>query len=96
MPPPRSFAWSLGLVLAIVALAGVVLVFNVARERDRLFVLFRSTKNASVAVASAPRPPHSIAVLPLQNLSNNPAESYFADGMTDELTTDLAQFGTYA
>jgi len=94
MPPPRSFAWSLGLVLAIVALAGVVLVFNVARERDRLFVLFRSTKNASVAVASAPRPPHSIAVLPLQNLSNNPAEDYFADGMTDELTTDLAQFGS--
>jgi TolB-like protein/Tfp pilus assembly protein PilF len=46
-----------------------------------------------VAVASAAKPPRSIAVLPLQNLSNNSAEDYFADGMTDELTADLAQFG---
>jgi TolB-like protein/DNA-binding winged helix-turn-helix (wHTH) protein/Flp pilus assembly protein TadD len=79
---------------AIVVLAGAALVFNVARTRDWFFALFRSTRNASVAVASAPRPPRSIAVLPLQNLSNDPAEDYFADGMTDELTTDLAQFGS--
>ncbi len=32
----------------------------------------------------------SVAVLPLQNLSNNPDEEYFADGMTDELITDLS------
>ena len=78
---------------AVVVLAGAAVVFNVAGTRDRLFTLFRSTKNASVAVASAPKPLRSIVVLPLQNLSNNSAEDYFADGMTDELTTDLAQFG---
>lgn len=33
----------------------------------------------------------SLAVLPLQNLSGDPNEEYFADGMTDELITDLAQ-----
>ena len=33
----------------------------------------------------------SVAVLPLQNLSNDPEQEYFADGMTDELITDLAQ-----
>lgn len=33
----------------------------------------------------------SIAVLPLQNLSGDPGEEYFADGMTDELITDLAR-----
>jgi TolB-like protein/DNA-binding winged helix-turn-helix (wHTH) protein len=33
----------------------------------------------------------SIAVLPLQNLSNDPNQEYFVDGMTDELITDLAQ-----
>ncbi len=39
-----------------------------------------------------PRPPvHSIAVLPLKNLSGNPADDYFADGMTDELITNLAK-----
>ena len=32
----------------------------------------------------------SLAVLPLQNLSGNPNEEYFADGMTDELITELA------
>jgi len=39
-------------------------------------------------------PIRSIAVLPLQNLSNDPQQDYFADGMTDELTTELAQVGS--
>jgi TolB-like protein/DNA-binding winged helix-turn-helix (wHTH) protein/Flp pilus assembly protein TadD len=33
----------------------------------------------------------SIAVLPLANLSADPTQEYFADGMTDELITDLAK-----
>jgi TolB-like protein/DNA-binding winged helix-turn-helix (wHTH) protein/Tfp pilus assembly protein PilF len=33
----------------------------------------------------------SIAVLPLENLSGDPAQDYFSDGMTDELITDLAK-----
>jgi TolB-like protein/Tfp pilus assembly protein PilF len=33
----------------------------------------------------------SIAVLPLQNLSGDPGQEYFADGMTDELITQLAR-----
>ena len=36
----------------------------------------------------------SLAVLPLANLSGNPNEEYFADGMTDELTTMLAKDST--
>jgi TolB-like protein/DNA-binding winged helix-turn-helix (wHTH) protein len=36
----------------------------------------------------------SLAVLPLNNLSGNPNEEYFADGMTDELTTMLARDST--
>jgi TolB-like protein/tetratricopeptide (TPR) repeat protein len=35
----------------------------------------------------------SIAVLPLKNLSGDPGQEYFADGMTEALTTDLAQIG---
>jgi TolB-like protein/DNA-binding winged helix-turn-helix (wHTH) protein/Tfp pilus assembly protein PilF len=35
----------------------------------------------------------SVAVLPLENLSSDPAQEYFADGMTDELITDLAKIG---
>ena len=33
----------------------------------------------------------SIVVLPFANLSNDPAQDYFADGITDNLTTDLSR-----
>jgi TolB-like protein/DNA-binding winged helix-turn-helix (wHTH) protein/Tfp pilus assembly protein PilF len=36
----------------------------------------------------------SLAVLPLDNLSGNPDQDYFADGMTDELITELAHIST--
>ena len=41
--------------------------------------------------ARAPAGIRSLAVLPLENLSGDPSQNYFADGMTDELITDLAQ-----
>jgi DNA-binding winged helix-turn-helix (wHTH) protein len=36
----------------------------------------------------------SLAVLPLQNLSHDPEQEYFSDGMTDALTTQLSKAGT--
>ncbi len=36
----------------------------------------------------------SIAVLPLKNLSGDPSEEFFADGITDQLITDLAKVGS--
>jgi len=35
----------------------------------------------------------ALAVLPLADLSGDPAQSYFADGMTEALITSLAKFG---
>src|SRR5207237_1951633 len=40
---------------------------------------------------SRPSSIHSLAVLPLESLSADPSQDYFADGMTDELITDLGQ-----
>jgi len=37
---------------------------------------------------------HSIAILPLENLSGDPGQEYFADGMTEELINDLGQVST--
>lgn len=42
----------------------------------------------------AAHPIRSIAVLPLQNLSGDPAQEYFADGMTDELITELSRINS--
>jgi len=36
----------------------------------------------------------SIAILPLENLSGEPSQEYFADGMTEELINDLGQVST--
>ncbi len=46
--------------------------------------LFRSRGPAPTGI-------RSLAVLPLDNLSGDASQDYFADGMTDELITDLAQ-----
>jgi TolB-like protein/DNA-binding winged helix-turn-helix (wHTH) protein/Flp pilus assembly protein TadD len=46
--------------------------------------VFRSNSPAPAGI-------RSLAVLPLENLSGDASQNYFADGMTDELITDLAQ-----
>jgi TolB-like protein/Tfp pilus assembly protein PilF len=40
---------------------------------------------------TGPVDPPSIAVLPFQNLSGDPAQDYFADGMTEEIITALSR-----
>jgi len=40
------------------------------------------------------QPIHSIAVLQLRNLSGSPEQDYFAEGLTDELTTNLARISS--
>jgi TolB-like protein/class 3 adenylate cyclase/Flp pilus assembly protein TadD len=50
----------------------------------------------TVAVSSKSNPPPvasrlSIVVLPFANLSNDPEQQYFADGITEDLTTDLSR-----
>ena len=43
-----------------------------------------------LATRARSSPIRSLAVLPLANLSGDPSQEYFADGMTDELTTEIA------
>ena len=66
------------LTLCIVVLVVGPFIFNVAGIRSRIF-------------AGGEPPIHSIVVLPLENLSGDPNQEYFADGMTDALITDLAK-----
>ena len=64
---------------------GVVAALALALSLSILSVwLFRSRDPAPGGI-------RSLAVLPLENLSGDSSQNYFADGMTDELITDLAQ-----
>jgi TolB-like protein/DNA-binding winged helix-turn-helix (wHTH) protein/Tfp pilus assembly protein PilF len=73
-----------------------------AADRPRMRRLAVVIATVAVALIAAlwlgwrSRPPTSIrslAILPLENLSGDASQEYFADGMTDELTTALAQIG---
>ncbi|MFZ4689863.1 MAG: tetratricopeptide repeat protein [Polymorphobacter sp.] len=45
---------------------------------------------AATAIAARPAAPNSIAVLPFDNLSGDPEQAYFSDGMAEELRSSLA------
>ena len=56
-------------------------------------IVFWLARTGGAPTSAAPRL-NSIAVLPLENLSGDPSEEFFADGMTDQLITDLAKVGS--
>ena len=66
-------------------------------RRVRIYVMAAVAVLASLVLAGwllhKPYPRHieSLAILPLDNLSGDPAQEYFVDGMTDELITDLGR-----
>jgi TolB-like protein/Tfp pilus assembly protein PilF len=75
---PKRRPWLAGRV--ILALAFVIVIsLSILSVRS-----FRSRGPAPAAI-------RSLAVLPLENLSGDASQNYFADGMTDELITDMAQ-----
>ena len=50
-----------------------------------------ATPQSAPAGAATPASRLSIVVLPFRNLSNDQEQEYFADGITDDLTTDLSR-----
>jgi len=78
--PPSENWWRAARVPAIFVLGlGLVAIIGYAGFKRRL-----SGSNAQPEI-------RSIAVLPLENVSGDPGQNYFADGMTDELIADLGQ-----
>src|SRR6266446_1996777 len=80
-PAPRVLRWLVAL-LSLAVLAAGLFVWNLFHVRDRLASNMRARRI------------HSLAVLPLTNLSGDPTQEYFSDGMTDALITGLAQMGS--
>ena len=84
-PAPANVSKRRFLAANRVLIAGVPLALVVVAGLVYLFVFRRAT-------ITAPSPAiKSLAVLPLENLSGDPSQEYFADGMTEALITDLAQ-----
>ena len=83
-PPPhprarwKRFAYA---GAAVLALASVLIASNVAGWRDRFLGRSRTPLI------------RSLAVLPLENLSHDPEQEYFVDGMTDALIAELSRIG---
>jgi len=76
--------WVLPLAVAVLALIALaVLAMDIGGQRSRFFS--RSFAQPQI---------HSLAVLPLTNMSGDPEQEYFADGMTEELITELSQIGS--
>jgi TolB-like protein len=73
---------------ALIVLAGLAASWAITQHRAASKPAER-TSSATISAAI-----HSLAVLPLENLSGDKEHEYFADGMTDALTTDLAQIGS--
>jgi TolB-like protein/class 3 adenylate cyclase len=67
---------------------------NISRP-VRVYAVSPGTNSAPInrpgAALSLPDKP-SIAVLPFQNLSSDPEQEFFADGMVEEITTALSRF----
>ena len=77
-PKPRSRPAAVTALILLVV-AGILIAVNPGGMRAHLFP---STRAAQI---------HSIAVIPLANLSGDSSQDYFADGVTDELITALAK-----
>ena len=83
LPNQRSIFVLLGAIVALIAIAGGAWYFLGANRPATV------TSNAPAARAEAAH--LSIVVLPFTNLSGDPSQDYFADGITENLTTDLSR-----
>jgi adenylate cyclase len=85
---PKRWIWIVTVTAILIVIAAVVSIWNL-----NLIPILTSQKGTSVkktAISKAEKP--SIAVLPFKNLSGNPEQDYFGDGITNDIITDLSKF----
>jgi TolB-like protein/DNA-binding winged helix-turn-helix (wHTH) protein/Tfp pilus assembly protein PilF len=90
-PAPETVAQRWSKARLVVTASATILIIASALYLVPRVVKFRAKETTATPGATAIR---SIAVVPLVNLSSDPAQEYFSDGLTDELITKLAQIGS--
>ncbi len=83
--------WLLALGIAALALAVVLVGLNVGRLRERMLSLVGAGHGVGTRQGAPLAKIESLAVLPFENLTGDKEQEYFADGMTEELISNLAQ-----
>jgi TolB-like protein len=68
------------------------LIRTVPRKGIRFVGDVTEAPSASLTLIATPRPRPSIAVLAFENLSGDPDQEYFADGLTEDILTALTRF----
>jgi TolB-like protein len=86
-PADRTKTWRRLTWAAVGVVVGLAAVYVIVRSIGS----HPSSRGPDAAVT--PRVIRSLAVLPLDNYSGDPGQDFFAEGLTDELTTDLATIG---
>ena len=89
--PRRRVIAAAALAAVVIATGGALLVRERAVEAPGALAAGERAAPAGASRSAASRSAASLAVLPLANRSGDPAQDYFADGMTDELTTTLGK-----
>ena len=79
------------LILALLLAVGGAFLWQFASGARRSAVEKRPNEQTAVALPASAIPDKSIAVLPFDNLSDDKSNSYFAEGVQDEILTRLAR-----
>jgi TolB-like protein len=80
----------IGFMLFTIAVLGIIFAPAILKQMQTRQTIAPASV-APTAPLAASTPEKSVAVLPFQNLSDNKENAYFADGVQDEILTDLAK-----
>jgi TolB-like protein len=91
VPAATTAAAAAGLVIAVIAWWFWPPTRSFPTPPEVVGTASESAQTAPSVIEPAVAPRLSIVVLPFANLSNDPEQQYFADGITEDLTTDLSR-----